>query len=120
MPDYRFDHLMGLDACDAFTHALAQISGQPVPEKIERQRAQLQDAMVDTHFMLGFARVAIAADPDLLFGFARLLTGMGCEIVAAVAPRARRVLADVPAAQVKHRRPGRPGAGRARNTAPIW
>ena len=45
---------MGLKNVDAFVAALAEISGQPVPEKIERQRPQLQDAMVDTHFMLGF------------------------------------------------------------------
>ena len=25
VPDYRFDHLMGLDACDAFTHTLARL-----------------------------------------------------------------------------------------------
>ncbi|MGB5603843.1 MAG: nitrogenase iron-molybdenum cofactor biosynthesis protein NifN, partial [Gammaproteobacteria bacterium] len=66
VPDFRFDHLMGLDAVDALVSALSEISGQPVPEKLERGRAQLQDAMLDTHFMLGLTRVAIAADPDLL------------------------------------------------------
>lgn len=100
VPDYRFNSLMGLDAVDSFILVLSQISGKPVPEKIERQRAQLQDAMVDCHFMLGFARVAIAADPDLLFGFARLLTQMGCEVVAAVAPARAPVLQEVAAEQV--------------------
>jgi nitrogenase molybdenum-iron protein NifN len=56
VPTFRFDHLIGLDACDAFTQTLAELSGQPVPAKIERQRSQLQDAMVDTHFMTGFLR----------------------------------------------------------------
>jgi nitrogenase molybdenum-iron protein NifN len=96
VPDFRFDHLMGLDAGDAFTQTLAQISGQPVPEKIERHRAQLQDAMVDTHFQTGFARIALALDPDHLIGFARFLTGMGAEIVAAVSPARAEVLADMP------------------------
>lgn len=100
VPDFRFDSLMGLDAVDSFIAALADISGKPVPEKIERQRAQLQDAMVDAHFMLGFARVAIAADPDMLYGFARLVTEMGCEVVAAVAPARANILNDVAAAQV--------------------
>lgn len=85
VPDFRFAGLMGLDDCDAFTLALADISGQPVPERIERHRAQLQDAMVDSHFMLGFARVALAADPDLLLMQSRFLQGMGAEVVAAVA-----------------------------------
>ncbi|MFZ3017451.1 MAG: nitrogenase iron-molybdenum cofactor biosynthesis protein NifN [Gallionella sp.] len=100
VPDYRFDSLMGLDAVDSFVAALADISAKPVPEKIERQRAQLQDAMVDSHFMLGFARIAIAADPDLLYGYARLVTEMGCEVVAAVAPARANILNDVDAKQV--------------------
>jgi nitrogenase molybdenum-iron protein NifN len=98
--DYRFDCLMGLDAVDSFVSALTIISGKPVPEKIERQRAQLQDAMVDSHFMLGFARVAIAADPDLLYGYARLLTEMGCEVVAAVSPARANILHHVMADKV--------------------
>lgn len=101
VPDYRFDSLMGLEAVDEFIAALAGISGQPVPEKIERQRAQLQDAMVDTHFMLGFARIAIAADPDLLYAMAGLVHGVGCQVTAAVAPSKSPILERVPAAQVK-------------------
>lgn len=95
VPDYRFDHLMGLDAGDTFTQILADLSGQPVPERIERQRAQLQDAMVDTHFMLGFTRIALALDPDLLLGFASFFSGLGAEIVAAVAPARAEALADI-------------------------
>ena len=101
VPDFRFDTLMGLEAMDAFIVALAGISGQPVPEKIERQRAQLQDAMVDTHFMLGFARVAIAADPDLLYALTQWVTGMGCEVTAAVSPAKASILEKMPSAQVK-------------------
>ena len=100
VPDYRFEGLLGLDDCDAFTQALAEISGKPVPERIEHQRAQLQDAMVDCHFMIGFARVALAADPDLLGMQARFLNGMGAEIVAAVSPHKHESLAGLPVAKV--------------------
>ncbi len=86
VPDYRFDHLMGLDANDAFVHTLHQLSGEPVPLKLQRQRAQLQDAMLDTHFMLGLSRFAIAADPDLLNAFSHLLAENGATTVAAVVP----------------------------------
>ncbi len=101
VPDFRFDHLLGLDACDAFTMALAEISGQPVPPGIDRQRAQLQDAMVDTHFMTGFLRVGIAADPDLLLALGQFLAGVGADIVAAVATARADTLIDVPAASVQ-------------------
>ena len=100
VPDYHFEGLMGLDDCDAFTQALADISGRPVPEKIERHRAQLQDAMVDCHFMIGFARVALAADPDLLGMQVRFLTCMGAEIVSAVSPHKHESLAGLPIAKV--------------------
>ena len=86
VPDTRFPHLMGLDAVDAFVAKLAEIAAQPVPARLERQRAQLQDAMLDTHFMLGMSRFALAADPDLLVGFSDLLASMGAETVTAVAP----------------------------------
>ncbi len=100
VPDYRFAGLMGLDDCDAFTQTLADISGKPVPAKIERQRAQLQDAMVDSHFMIGFARIAVAADPDLLGMQVRFLTGMGADIVSAVSPIKHDSLSALPIAQV--------------------
>lgn len=100
VPDYRFDHLMGLDACDRFTMTLSEISGVTVPEKIERQRNQLQDAMVDSHFMTGFLRVAVAGEPDLLAGMDALLHGSGAELVAAATPVNSRVLAGLSCAQV--------------------
>jgi nitrogenase molybdenum-iron protein NifN len=100
VPDYRFAGLMGLEDCDDFTQALAEISGKPVPEKIERHRAQLQDAMVDCHFMAGFARIALAADPDLLGMQVRYLTGMGAEIVSAVSPHKHDSLAALPIPKV--------------------
>jgi len=100
VPDFRFEGLMGLDDCDAFTQALAGISGNPVPAKIERYRAQLQDAMVDSHFMIGFARIALAADPDLLGMQVRFLAGMGAEIVSAVSPHKHDSLLGLPIPKV--------------------
>jgi nitrogenase molybdenum-iron protein NifN len=101
VPTYRFDHIYGLAATDALVKALADISGNRVPDRLERQRAQLQDAMVDTHFMLGFLKVAIAADPDLLNAFSHLVHEMGGEVLTAVASGDGPALAQVPAATVK-------------------
>lgn len=101
VPDRRFDHLMGLDAVDEFVQALSEISGEPVPDKLERARAQLQDAMLDTHFMIGMSRVAVAADPDHLNAFSHFLAGMGAEVVAAVAPANAAVLKNVATTTVK-------------------
>jgi nitrogenase molybdenum-iron protein NifN len=101
VPAYRFEHLLGLAAMDSLVMALADISGKPVPARLERQRAQLQDAMLDTHFMLGQARIAMAADADLLNAFSRLCAEMGAEVVAAVVSSRTPVLERLPVAQVK-------------------
>ncbi len=94
--DERFTHLMGLSAPDRLLMTLSSWSGVPVPESFSRQRSQLQDAMLDTHFMIGASRIAIAADPDLLLGMAELVAGMGGRVVAAVAPSYSPVLKAVP------------------------
>ncbi|MCQ4346756.1 nitrogenase iron-molybdenum cofactor biosynthesis protein NifN [Pseudomonas stutzeri] len=101
VPEHRFGLLMGLDAVDAWLLALSRISGNPVPQRWQKQRRQLQDAMLDSHFMLGDARVAIAADPDLLLGFDALLRGMGARTVAAVVPARAPALAASPLASIQ-------------------
>jgi nitrogenase molybdenum-iron protein NifN len=84
VPLYTVDSLLGLAAMDAFVHTVSRLAQRPVPLRIERQRAQLQDAMLDCHFMLGLSRMAIAAEPDELLALSRLLAGIGSEVVAAV------------------------------------
>jgi nitrogenase molybdenum-iron protein NifN len=101
VPDYRFDHLMGLEAVDAFVDTLHRISQEPVPAKLERQRAQLQDAMLDSHFMLGMSRFAIATDPDHLLALTQMLAGVGAQTVAAVAPVNAPSLQSVSSDKVK-------------------
>lgn len=101
VPDHRFPHLMGMEAMDAFITTLAEISAEPVPERITRQRSQLQDAMLDAHFSLGQARFAVAADGDLLAALTQLLAAMGAQTVAAVAPTNGPTLKQVAAASVK-------------------
>ena len=101
VPVHRFDHLLGLDANDRLVMTLAGIAGRTVPARLERQRAQLQDALLDTHFLLGQARIAIGADPDLLHAFSELLAETGAEVVAAVASSRAAVLARTPLPQVR-------------------
>ncbi|MGB0684394.1 MAG: nitrogenase iron-molybdenum cofactor biosynthesis protein NifN [Magnetovibrionaceae bacterium] len=86
VPEHRFSHLMTMEAVDSFVMALSEISGEPVPAKLERQRSRLQDALLDCHFSMGFSRIGVAADPDMLVGFGDLLKSMGSETVAAVSP----------------------------------
>lgn len=100
VPDFRFPCLMGLQACDALTDTLARLSSREVPPLVERWRAQLLDAMVDSHFLLGSGRAAVAADPDLLGSLVDFLTGVGCRVVTAVASARADSLHALPLDQV--------------------
>jgi len=95
VPNYNFSHLMTLDAVDAWLTSLSEISGNGVAPKWQRQRQQLQDAMLDTHFMIGSTRVGIAADPDLVKAFDALMTSMGAEMCAVVIPAKSKTLGSI-------------------------
>ncbi|MHB8253756.1 MAG: nitrogenase iron-molybdenum cofactor biosynthesis protein NifN [Acidiferrobacter sp.] len=84
VPATIFETLTGLEPADRFFAFLGHLSGRPVPEKYRRQRSQLVDAMLDAHFFFGGQRVAIGAEPDLLWTLSHWLRGMGCEIGAMV------------------------------------
>jgi nitrogenase molybdenum-iron protein NifN len=100
VPVYRFGGAMGLQECDAFTQALSKISGRPVPQKIERHRDQLLDAMIDSQFYLAQTPVAVAADPDLLGTLCLFLNGMGAEVKVAVASSNAPQLSGLPVDKV--------------------
>lgn len=100
VPDYRFKGLLGLEDCDALTKVLSEISGRPAPTRLERRRAQLLDAMVDCHCKLSAARIAVAADPDLLLSMSAFLTDLGADIAVAVAPARADALDVIPVESV--------------------
>ncbi len=100
VPFRLFDRLTGLAPNDAFVAFLAKISGRPVPNKLRRQRSQLLDAMLDGHFSFGNKKIAVGAEPDLLFGVTSWLAEMGCTIEAAVTTMLSPCLEKVPADEV--------------------
>jgi nitrogenase molybdenum-iron protein NifN len=91
-----FTELTGLEAVDRFMLFLANLSGNAVPEKYRRQRRQLQDAMLDTHFYFGRKKVSLALEPDLLWSTVYFLQSMGAEIQAAVTTTRSPLLEQLP------------------------
>jgi nitrogenase molybdenum-iron protein NifN len=100
VPYRLFERLTGLECCDELMHFLSQISGVPVPRRYRRLRAQLVDAMLDAHFYFSGRRVAMAAEPDLLWTITTWLHDMGCQIVGAVTSTMSPLLEDIPADEV--------------------
>ncbi len=99
--DYElFDRLTGLEVNDRMLMTLSRISGREVPMKYRRQRSQLVDAMLDGHFFFGGKKIAIGAEPDLLWATASWLAEMGCELTALVTTTKSPVFAQLPADEV--------------------
>ncbi|MGQ0682663.1 nitrogenase iron-molybdenum cofactor biosynthesis protein NifN [Bradyrhizobium sp.] len=98
VPFRVFERLCGLIPNDEFIMFLSEISGRPVPPKYRRQRGQLADAMLDAHFHIGGKKLAIGAEPDLLFDLSSMLHEMGAKVTVAVtttqSPVLERVAAD--------------------------
>jgi nitrogenase molybdenum-iron protein NifN len=101
VPTTVLPSLTGLAECDRLASLLGRLSGRAAPDALRRRRSQLVDAMLDGHFALTGRRVAIAADPDLLFALAAFVSSLGAEVVAAVSSTAGSpLLAQVPCARV--------------------
>jgi nitrogenase molybdenum-iron protein NifN len=97
-----FRQLYGLKAVDRFVALLTELSGTTAPAYVRRRRAQLQDALLDGHFHYSGKKIAIAAEPDLLYGLAAFFVGMGAEIQTAVTTTGHsRILEHLPCETVK-------------------
>lgn len=100
VPVRVFDRLTGLTATDALVAHLSAISGASVPAKLRRQRSQLVDAMLDGHFHFGNVKVALGAEPDLLWSLGNMLVEMGAELSVCVTTTASPLLERMPSSEV--------------------
>lgn len=100
VPYTVFDRLTGLEVNDQLIALCAKLSGNAVPNKIKRQRSQLVDAMLDAHFHFGGKKIAIGAEPDLLWALSQWFTELGSEISGAVTTTASPLLDQIPTDEV--------------------
>ncbi len=101
-----FPRVAGLKAVDQLVLRLSKITHSrketacvepyEVPERFNRLRRRLQDAMLDTHFYFGRKRICLALEPDLLYQVSWLLHDMGAHIQAAVTTTKSPLLEHLP------------------------
>lgn len=80
VPSYTLPMPIGLRTTDRFLDTLKEVTGKPLPEEIEVDRARLLDALVDTHMFTSNVKVAIYGDPDLVEGLMYLADEMGMQV----------------------------------------
>jgi len=96
----HFDHLMGQDINDAFIGALMEIRHiEPTP-LVKRWRGRLQDAMLDSHFLIGSSHFVVTGEPDMCSGICALLRSVGGTVDAVVATTYSPVLEGIEAGTV--------------------
>ncbi|MDA3945269.1 MAG: nitrogenase iron-molybdenum cofactor biosynthesis protein NifN [Helicobacteraceae bacterium] len=93
----HFDHLMGLKMNDNFVAELMKIRAiEPLPQ-VKRWRGRLQDAMLDSHFLIGSSHFVVTGEPDMCIGMCELLQSVGGTIDAVVATNYSPVLEKIEA-----------------------
>jgi nitrogenase molybdenum-cofactor synthesis protein NifE len=99
---YRlFDSISGLSDSDRIMQFLAEVSGQPVHRRYERQRRILVDAMRDAHAFFGRKKICIALEPDHAVQTSKWLEEMGAIVELAVIPTLSRAADGIRAREVR-------------------
>ncbi|WP_413282659.1 nitrogenase iron-molybdenum cofactor biosynthesis protein NifN [Vibrio sp. MA40-2] len=86
---------MGITSMDELVMYLSQLTNKSVPEWMNRARKRLQDAMLDTHFLLTNASIGLGLEPDLAIGYLNLLNSVGANIVNVVTTVDSAKLAEI-------------------------
>ena len=84
MPGYSVPIPIGLSKTDTFFTELVNILSCPIPEKYQKERGRLLDAMVDVHKYLYGVKAAVYGNPDMVFSLTTFMLelGMDPELVA--------------------------------------
>ncbi len=70
---------MGLEWTDEWLMKVSEVTGQPIPASLTKERGRLVDMMMDSHTWLHGKKFAIWGDPDFVMGLAKFLLEMGAE-----------------------------------------
>lgn len=68
---------IGLSKTDAFFTELINVLSCPIPEKYQKERGRLLDAMVDVHKYLYGVKAAVYGDPDMVFSLTTFMLELG-------------------------------------------
>ncbi|MFC5301624.1 nitrogenase molybdenum-iron protein subunit beta [Azospira restricta] len=70
---------MGIDWTDEFLMKVAEITGQPIPESLAKERGRAMDVLADSHAWLHGKKFALYGDPDFVHGLVKVLLECGAE-----------------------------------------
>ncbi|MDK2984694.1 MAG: nitrogenase molybdenum-iron protein NifN [Clostridia bacterium] len=71
VPLYKIPLPMGIESTDIFINTVKEISGNPVPDVLKKERGRLLDCMIDSHKYNAEGKSVIFGEPELVFAVAR-------------------------------------------------
>jgi nitrogenase molybdenum-iron protein NifN len=77
VPGYNVPIPIGLSNTDSFFLELVKIFGCQIPDKYQKERGRLLDAMVDVHKYLYGVKAAVYGDPDFVFSLTTFMLELG-------------------------------------------
>lgn len=77
VPLYQLPLPAGIVACDKFVELLENLTRNPVPDALKKERGRLQDAMVDSHKYNREGRAAVYGEPETVYSVSRVLVENG-------------------------------------------
>ena len=77
VPGHNVPIPIGLSNTDNFFTELVNILSCPIPEKYQKERGRLLDAMVDVHKYLYGVKAAVYGDPDMVFSLTTFMLEIG-------------------------------------------
>jgi nitrogenase molybdenum-iron protein NifN len=77
VPLIRAELPIGIENCDPFFAALAELSGRAIPEALIKQRGRLVDAYIDGHKYVNGKRAIIYGEEDFVCALASFLDEIG-------------------------------------------
>lgn len=87
---------VGLENTDEFVKSVCRLADLDIPDKVQKDRGRLLDAMVDAHSYNYHRKVAIFGDPDFVSGLTRFTAEMGMiPTVLCTGQQSERFVADV-------------------------
>ena len=72
---------MGLSWTDEFLMKVAEVTGKPIPQSLEKERGRLVDMMTDSHTWMHGKKFALWGDADFVMGMTKFLLELGAEPV---------------------------------------
>jgi len=96
----HFNHLMGQTNSDIFVASLMKIRQIEPRPLVKRWRGRLQDAMLDSHFLIGSSNFVVTGEPDMCVGICELLQSVGGSIEAVIATNYSPVLETIVAKNI--------------------